>query len=46
MRLYVGRAMLRAPKPGYIYPDWPRNALGGVPAAIEETGAKLKAALA
>jgi aminobenzoyl-glutamate utilization protein B len=35
VRLYVGRAMLRAPKPGYIYPDWPRNALGGVPAAID-----------
>jgi aminobenzoyl-glutamate utilization protein B len=35
VRLYIGRAMLRAPRPGYIYPDWPRNALGGVPAAID-----------
>ncbi|MBL8706695.1 MAG: amidohydrolase, partial [Rhodospirillales bacterium] len=30
-----GRAMLRSPKPGYALPDWPRNALGGVPAAID-----------
>jgi aminobenzoyl-glutamate utilization protein B len=35
VRLYVGRAMLRSPRPGYIYPDWARNALGGVPAAID-----------
>jgi aminobenzoyl-glutamate utilization protein B len=34
-RLYVGRAMLRPPRPGFVYPDWPRNALGGVPAAID-----------
>jgi aminobenzoyl-glutamate utilization protein B len=35
VRLYVGRAMLRPPKPGYRYPDWPRNALGGYPDAID-----------
>ena len=35
VRLYVGRAMLRPPKAGYVSPDWPRNALGGVPAAID-----------
>lgn len=35
VRLYVGRAMLKPPKPGYFYPDWARNALGGVPAAID-----------
>jgi aminobenzoyl-glutamate utilization protein B len=27
--------MLRPPKAGYVYPDWPRNALGGMPAAID-----------
>lgn len=35
VRLYIGRAMLRSPKPGFMLPDWPRNALGGVPAAID-----------
>jgi aminobenzoyl-glutamate utilization protein B len=35
VRLYVGRAMLAAPKPGYVYPEWPRLALGGIPAAID-----------
>ncbi|MBM3600738.1 MAG: amidohydrolase [Alphaproteobacteria bacterium] len=43
VRLYVGRAMLRPPKPGYRYPDWPRNALGGYPPAIDplwETAAR------
>jgi aminobenzoyl-glutamate utilization protein B len=34
-RLYVGRAMLRPPAPGYRYPDWPRNALGGFAPAID-----------
>jgi aminobenzoyl-glutamate utilization protein B len=34
-RLYVGRAMLRPPTPGYRYPDWPRNALGGFAPAID-----------
>ncbi len=35
VRLYIGRAMLRPPRPGHVYPDWPRGALGGVPAAID-----------
>ena len=29
------RAMLRPPRADYRYPDWPRNALGGFPAAID-----------
>ena len=36
-RLYVGRAMLAAPKPGYQYPTWVWNALGGYPATIDPT---------
>jgi aminobenzoyl-glutamate utilization protein B len=35
VRLYIGRAMLRAPRPGYVYPDWARGAMGGVPACID-----------
>ncbi len=35
-RLYVGRAMLAAPK-GYQYPTWVWNALGGYPATIDPT---------
>ncbi|MGH6953961.1 MAG: hypothetical protein ACREGL_07255 [Alphaproteobacteria bacterium] len=34
-RLYVARAALRPPRPGYIYPDWAFNALGGVPPCID-----------
>jgi aminobenzoyl-glutamate utilization protein B len=34
-RLYIGRAMLRPPRADYRYPDWPRNALGGFPPAID-----------
>ena len=36
-RLYVGRAMLRPPEPGFVYPDWTWNALGGVAACIDPT---------
>jgi len=36
-RLYVGRAMLASPKPGYQYPTWVWNALGGHPATIDPT---------
>jgi aminobenzoyl-glutamate utilization protein B len=36
-RLYVGRAMLAAPKPGYQYPNWVWNAMGGYPATIDPT---------
>jgi aminobenzoyl-glutamate utilization protein B len=35
-RFYVGRAMLKAP-PGYAYPEWALNALGGIPATIDPT---------
>jgi aminobenzoyl-glutamate utilization protein B len=35
-RLYVGRAMLKAP-PGFRYPAWAMNALGGMPATIDPT---------
>jgi aminobenzoyl-glutamate utilization protein B len=27
--------MLRPPRADYLYPDWPRNALGGFPPAID-----------
>jgi aminobenzoyl-glutamate utilization protein B len=33
-RLYVGRPMLSAP-PGFSYPDWAMNALGGIPETID-----------
>ena len=35
VRLYVGRPTLRAPRPGYRYPDWCRHAMSGVPACID-----------
>jgi aminobenzoyl-glutamate utilization protein B len=35
-RFYVGRAVLKAP-PGFAYPDWALNALGGIPACIDPT---------
>ncbi len=41
-RFYVGRAVLKAP-PGFAYPEWALNALGGIPAPIDppvETAAK------
>ncbi|MFQ5984488.1 MAG: amidohydrolase [Alphaproteobacteria bacterium] len=34
-RLYVGRAALKPPAPGYTYPAWVNNALGGMPASID-----------
>jgi aminobenzoyl-glutamate utilization protein B len=33
-RLYVGRPMLKSP-PGFCYPNWALNALGGIPACID-----------
>jgi aminobenzoyl-glutamate utilization protein B len=36
VRLYIGRAMLRAPK-NYRYPDWAMNALGGIRPTIDPT---------
>jgi aminobenzoyl-glutamate utilization protein B len=35
-RFYVGRPGLRSP-PGYTYPDWAMNALGGIPETIDPT---------
>jgi aminobenzoyl-glutamate utilization protein B len=36
-RLYVGRAMLKPPTPGYQYPAWSWNALGGYAPTIDPT---------
>jgi aminobenzoyl-glutamate utilization protein B len=36
VRFYVGRATLAGP-PGYAYPEWALNALGGIPATIDPT---------
>ena len=36
VRFYVGRAVLKAP-PGFAYPEWALNALGGIPATIDPT---------
>lgn len=36
VRLYIGRAMLKAP-PGFRYPAWAMNALGGIRATIDPT---------
>jgi aminobenzoyl-glutamate utilization protein B len=36
VRFYVGRPVLKAP-PGYAYPDWALNALGGIPVCIDPT---------
>jgi aminobenzoyl-glutamate utilization protein B len=34
-RLMVGRPLLAPPRPGYAYPSWVINALGGLPACID-----------
>jgi aminobenzoyl-glutamate utilization protein B len=36
VRFYIGRATLDGP-PGYAYPEWAMNALGGIPATIDPT---------
>ena len=36
VRFYIGRAMLKAP-PGFRYPPWAMNALGGMRATIDPT---------
>ncbi len=36
VRFYVGRATLDGP-PGYAYPEWALNALGGIPCVIDPT---------
>ncbi len=35
VRFMIGRPMLAPPEPGFRYPDWAMNALGGFPAAID-----------
>ena len=35
VRLLAGRPRLRPPTPGYAYPNWAYNALGGLPAAVD-----------
>ena len=35
VRLLAARPRLRPPSPGYAYPNWAYNALGGLPAAID-----------
>ncbi len=35
VRLFTGRPALRPPTPGYQYPAWVYNALGGVPSCID-----------
>ena len=35
VRLFTGRPTLRPPSPGYQYPAWTRNALGGVASCID-----------
>ena len=35
VRLLAGRPRLRPPSPGYAYPNWTYNALGGLPAAVD-----------
>ena len=37
VRFYNGRAVLKAPRPGYQYPAWVHCALGGYPATIDPT---------
>jgi aminobenzoyl-glutamate utilization protein B len=44
VRFYAAHPELREPTPGYRYPDWVRNAMGGVPACIDPmimTGGKV-----
>ena len=35
VRLLAGRPRLRPPTPGFAYPNWTYNALGGLPAAVD-----------
>ena len=37
IRLHVGRPLLKAPRPGYAYPSWVINALGGLQPCIAPT---------
>lgn len=40
VRLYVARPTLQPPRPGFRYPEWTRNAMGGVPACIDPMWSK------
>jgi len=44
VRFYVGRAALDGP-PGYAYPEWALNALGGIPCVIDLRGSEPKGTL-
>ena len=35
VRLHTSRPALKPPRPGYLYPAWVRNALGGVSSCID-----------
>ncbi|MBS7637810.1 amidohydrolase [Candidatus Bathyarchaeota archaeon] len=35
VRLYTAKAILRPPSPGYMYPSWAVNALGGIRSTID-----------
>ena len=35
VRLLAARPRLRPPVPGYVYPNWAYNAIGGLPAAVD-----------
>ncbi len=35
VRLFTGRPRFRPPRPGYEYPAWAHNAMGGVPSCID-----------
>jgi aminobenzoyl-glutamate utilization protein B len=35
VRFYTARPRLKPPKPGYAYPAWVNNAMGGLPACID-----------
>jgi aminobenzoyl-glutamate utilization protein B len=35
VRVFTGRPRLKPPRPGYEYPAWAHNALGGVPSCID-----------
>ncbi len=36
-RIYIGRARMAPPEPGYRYPDWTWNAIGGYGPLIDQT---------
>lgn len=46
VRLYVARPTLQSPAPGHRYPEWTRNAMGGVPACIDPMWSRASAVIA